>query len=307
MDFAGSLSATLALPDATVTSPSVLARPAPRREGAGQTSPSRTDAPVPLPSVTILSLAWEAISEVRFAQLPSDTVWSALGTVMYSLAPDLYASLLKPRAQAGGAPSPLVVHGDAAETVAPGEHVRARLVLVGAAGTHASRLVELAERVAVLGRGSARGLGAVRLARAVQLPPPPPLALGAQAEVHFTTPVALKADGRVAPPDGALLVRRLAWRARALAAHDTPHAPPDFRSYVALGERLASRFSGRFVPGYRYSARQETRVPTGGFRGMLALSGDALPALAPLLAFGAQVGAGKNAERGYGRYTITAS
>lgn len=268
-----------------------------------------------LPPLCVLRLQWEAVTAVRFAQPPAATVWSTLGAVLYETDAPLYHAVMKPWGALGGVPGPLVVAaaGRAGHTVPAGERFEAEVLLVGRAGLSARRMADAAQQVTALGAGRSRGAGNVSLCEATWAPVLLDEApAGGALSLRFETPVALKRGGVIVEPDGPLLIRRLAWRVRELSRLYTSGPDPDFRSLVGAAEALESHFDGHFEAGRHYSARQSAaagrpvEVPTGGYVGRLSLRGpsDLLAALRPLLALGTRLGAGKNAERGFGRYSF---
>lgn len=141
------------------------------------------------------------------------------------------------------------------------------------------------------------------------LPPAP--ALGAQATLHFGTPLRLQVQGK--PVRAAQLTARdllvaLARRNQLLCDVHLGAAAPqhDFAALSAQATAITLHGDGlRWFDWGRYSQRQQQEMQLGGLLGSVQLQGDLAP-FAQLLHLGQWLHVGKNATMGLGRYRLAA-
>ena len=142
------------------------------------------------------------------------------------------------------------------------------------------------------------------------LPPAP--ALGAQATLHFHTPLRLQVQGKPARA-GQLSARdlliALARRTQLLCDVHLGAAAPQL-DFAALSSQAAAielqPQNLRWFDWGRYSQRQKQEMQLGGLLGSVQLHGDLAP-FAELLHLGQWLHVGKNATMGLGGYRLTAS
>ena len=141
------------------------------------------------------------------------------------------------------------------------------------------------------------------------LPPAP--ALGAQATLHFHTPLRLQVQGK--PVRAVQLTARdlliaLARRTQLLCDVHLGAAAPqlDFAALSSQAAAIALHSEGlRWFDWGRYSQRQKQEMQLGGLLGCLQLQGELAP-FAQLLHQGQWLHVGKNATMGLGGYQLTA-
>ena len=141
------------------------------------------------------------------------------------------------------------------------------------------------------------------------LPPAP--ALGAQATLHFHTPLRLQVQGKPARA-GQLSARdlliALARRTQLLCDVHLGAAAPQL-DFAALSSQAAAielqPQNLRWFDWGRYSQRQKQEMQLGGLLGSVQLQGEMAP-FAELLHLGQWLHVGKNATMGLGGYRLTA-
>ena len=135
---------------------------------------------------------------------------------------------------------------------------------------------------------------------------PPAIEVPGSVTLHFLTPTHLQYGGQAAPPrEFHVLVRNLLRRVNFLnyfhCGGELLEDPGELIAAARAVETVEARL--RLRAWERYSARQDQRVPMGGFVGRVTYRGDLEP-LWPWLAAGERVHVGKGATFGLGRYRL---
>lgn len=139
------------------------------------------------------------------------------------------------------------------------------------------------------------------------LPPAP--ALGAQATLHFHTPLRLQVQGKPAHAgkfSARDLLIALARRHQLLCDVHLGAAAPqyDFKTLVEQAQAVALQAQDlRWFDWGRYSQRQQQEIRLGGLLGSVQLEGDLAP-FTELLHLGQWLHIGKNATMGLGGYRL---
>lgn len=135
---------------------------------------------------------------------------------------------------------------------------------------------------------------------------PPSNGVPGSITLHFLTPTHLPYGGQTAPPrEFHVLVRNLLRRVNFLNYFHCGGELLDDPGELIAAARAVETVEDRLwlLSWERYSARQDQRVPMGGFVGRVTYRGDLAP-FWPWLAAGERVHVGKGATFGLGRYRI---
>jgi len=197
-----------------------------------------------------------------------------------------------------------------AASLAAGDAVTMRLVLIGRAIEHSALARQAVIETAWHGIGPDRG--PLDLVSAEPIAPPPAAACPDRVTIELLSPLRLVEKGRLVGPDALRprsLLLALLRRVSLLAQRHGP-APLDldYRALKALAE--ATEFedtSVRWTEWRRFSGRQQRLLPMGGLLGALSLPLRGLEPFWPLLSLAPWVHVGKGATMGLGAVRIIAS
>lgn len=231
------------------------------------------------------------------------------------------------------APRPFVLQPPVAPPAVyeTGERISVGLVLIGRAIDYLPYFVDAFDHLGRIGVGRGRGRfhlervttlagdgtertvydGARRQLEAEATPlgayDAPSLPGGTALTVEFLTPTRLRHDGRGAAPEAFhVLFRNVLRRVNFLnyfhCGGELLNDASDLIETASAIETMETRLT--YHTWERYSARQDQRVPMGGFTGSATYGGDLAP-FWPWLALGEWVHVGKGATFGLGRYRIS--
>jgi hypothetical protein len=195
-------------------------------------------------------------------------------------------------------------------TLAAGDTIIVRLVLIGRAIAHA----ELARQAVIEAgwRGLGPDRGSLGLVSVAPLSLQPPQALPDQIEIRLVSPLRLVEQGRLVEPAALRprtlllsLVRRVSLLAQ---LHGSGPLALDYRALKEVAETV--EFEARslcWAEWHRYSARQRRLLAMGGLLGSISLRLKGLEPFWPFLSLAPWVHAGKGATMGLGAMQIIPS
>lgn len=269
-----------------------------------------------LPPLLRLEVELVAEDRQRLGPLPSNALRGGLGAAI-ARDPGLEERLgVRPAglsSDTADGPAPLIVGGPFAEgsaffELSAGQAIRFSIILVGQDAIEAEPAL-----VRAVGRAAEEGLGvgADRRVRPrlhldrVRRARPRPAPTGRSWRLDFRSPLRLRIRGedRVAPEPAEVweaMLRRADQLARSFGGGPLCPRRQDVPCPTDGGWDLADPAAVR-----RYSSRQRRGMTWVGTTGLLCLRGPA--ALGPLVAFLSEVGLGKGAAQGFGRFRVVGS
>jgi len=125
--------------------------------------------------------------------------------------------------------------------------------------------------------------------------------------LHFLTPCRITYKNRLATPcdfNFLVLMKNLLRRIHLLGVHGGSGMRIDYETLLAQAEDVRIEENGLcWYDWERYSARQQSRMKFGGFKGKVAFKGEISPFL-PYIKWGEYLHIGKETSFGLGKYTM---